>query len=171
MKKSYYIALLFIIIAATAFAQKPRTETKLLRFPDIHFDQIVFVYAGDIYTVPSVGGTARQLTTFKGEELFPKISPDGRWIAFSAEYTGNRQVYIMPAEGGTPKQLTYYNPVGNMPPRGGYDYQILGWTPDSKNVLFLANRTPWGERMSKYYTINIDGGLEKGAASSSWRYW
>ncbi len=161
MKKFYSIALLFVIIFSTAFAQKPKTETKLLRFPDIHYNQIVFVYAGDIYTVTSEGGTARQITTFKGEELFPKISPDGRWIAFSAEYTGNRQVYIMPAEGGTPKQLTYYNPVGNMPPRGGYDYQILGWTPDSKNVLFLANRTPWGGRMSKYYTISIDGGLEK----------
>lgn len=161
MKKYLTFLIVSFLIATSVTAQKPRTETKLLRFPDIHFDQIVFVYAGDIYTVPSEGGIARQLTTFKGEELFPKISPNGRWIAFSAEYSGNRQVYIMPSEGGKPKQLTYYNPVQEMPPRGGYDYQILGWTPDSKNVLFLANRTPWGERMSKYYTISIDGGLEK----------
>ena len=108
MKKYYSLVLLFVFAFSAAVSQ-PKTETKLLRFPDIYHDQIVFVYAGDIYTVNSEGGIARQLTTFEGEELFPKISPDGRWIAFSAEYSGNRQVYIMPSEGGTPKQLTYYN--------------------------------------------------------------
>ena len=100
------------------------------------------------------------LTSHEGIELFPKFSPDGKWIAFSGEYSGNRQVYIIPVEGGAPTQLTYYNDVGIMPPRGGYDYQVLGWTPDGKNVLFRGNRLPWGERMGKYYTISIDGGFE-----------
>ncbi len=72
--------------------------------------------------------------------MFPKISPDGKWIAFSAEYSGTRQVYVIPSEGGKPKQLTFYNSVGVMPPRGGFDNVVLDWTSDSKNILIRANR-------------------------------
>lgn len=136
-------------------------ESRLLRFPDVYENKVAFVYAGDIYTCSTDGGDAMQLTSHTGLELFPKFSPDGKWIAFSAEYSGIRQVYVMPSEGGLPKQLTYYNSVNDMPPRGGYDYQIIGWTPDSKNVIFRGNRLPWGGRMGKYYSIAIDGGLEK----------
>jgi len=96
-------------------------EARLLRFPDINGNLIVFVYAGDIWSVRATGGEARRLTSDIGLELFPKISPDGKWIAFSAEYSGTRQVYIMPSGGGVPVQLTYYNDVGIMPPRAGWD--------------------------------------------------
>ncbi|MBE2189762.1 MAG: PD40 domain-containing protein [Desulfobulbaceae bacterium] len=147
--------IVLMLIPATVLA-----GTRMLRFPDIHNDKIAFVYGGDIYISSSTGGTARQLTSHKGKELFPKFSPDGKWIAFSAEYTGTRQVYVIPAEGGMPTQLTYYNDVGVMPPRGGYDNQVLGWTPDGKNILFIANRTPWSERNGKYYTVPFNGGLE-----------
>jgi tricorn protease len=136
-------------------------DARMMRFPDINGDQIVFVYAGDIWTVGAGGGDASQLTSHKGLELFPKLSPDGQWIAFSAEYSGSRQVYVMPSQGGTPKQLTWYNDVGNMPPRGGFDNVVLGWTPDSRKVLFRGNRTPYGERMGKYFLADIDGGLEE----------
>ncbi|MBN1222155.1 MAG: PD40 domain-containing protein [Candidatus Aminicenantes bacterium] len=128
--------------------------------PDINGDLIVFVYAGDIWSVPSVGGNARRLTSHLGLEIFPKISPDGRWIAFSGEYSGSRQIYVMPASGGTPRQLTFYNDVGLMPPRGGFDNYPLDWTPDSKAVLFRANRTPYGVRIGKYFLARLDGGLE-----------
>ena len=141
------------------FAQQEES-TRLLRFPDIHKNKIAFVYAGDIWIVDSNGGTARQLTSHKGMEVFPKFSPDGEWIAYSAEYSGNRQIYIINVNGGTPKQLTYYNDVGPMPPRGGFDYRVLDWTPDGKNVLFRGNRLPWGVRMGKYFTISIKGGME-----------
>ena len=137
------------------------TDARLMRFPDINNKQLVFVYAGDIWTVNSEGGDARRLTSHEGMELFPKISPDGKWIAFSAEYSGTRQIHVMPAEGGKPKQLTFYNSVGLMPPRGGFDNVVLDWTPDSKHVLFRANRTEFGERNGKYYTVSIDGGFEK----------
>jgi len=135
-------------------------EARLLRFPDINGNLIVFVYAGDIWSVPATGGEARRLTSDIGLELFPKISPDGKWIAFSAEYSGTRQVYIMPSGGGVPVQLTYYNDVGIMPPRAGWDYQVCDWSPDSKKILVRANRTPWGERMGKYFLVSVDGGLE-----------
>ena len=134
--------------------------TRLLRFADIHQQQVVFVYAGDIYRASVEGGGAKRLTSHPGLELFPKFSPNGRSIAFSAEYNGTRQVYVMPSGGGEPKQLTYYNDVGPMPPRGGWDYRILDWTPDGKNVLVRANRLPWGRRMGRHYLVPLDGGME-----------
>jgi tricorn protease len=158
--KSLFSFIFLIVITNNLIAQEENLS-RLLRFPDIYKDKIAFVYAGDIWIVESNGGTARRLTSHKGMELFPKFSPDGEWIAFSAEYSGNRQVYVISVDGGTPKQLTYYNDVGPMPPRGGFDYRILDWTPDGKNVLFRANRLPWGVRMGKYFTVSVEGGFEK----------
>jgi len=136
-------------------------DARLLRFPDVNGNRVVFVYAGDIWTVPVTGGNAVRLTSQKGLELFPKISPDGKWIAFSAEYSGSRQVYVMPSTGGTPRQLTWYNDVGIMPPRGGFDDIVLDWTPDSRKILIRSNRTPYGKRMGKYFLVSLDGGLEQ----------
>lgn len=136
-------------------------DARLLRYPDINGSKIVFVYSGDIWSVDANGGDAKRLTSHDGLELFPKISPDGRWIAFSAEYSGSRQIWVMPSEGGTARQLTYYNSYGVMPPRGGYDNVVLDWTPDSKQIMIRANRTPFGERNGKYFLVSLDGGLEK----------
>ncbi len=136
-------------------------DARLLRYPDINGDKIAFVYSGDIWSVNATGGDAKRLTSHEGLELFPKISPDGKWIAFSAEYSGSRQIWVMPAEGGTARQLTYYNSVGIMPPRGGYDNVVLDWTPDSKQVMIRANRTPFGDRNGRYFLVSLDGGLEK----------
>ncbi len=144
-----------------SFGAKAQDEARLMRYPDINKNLIAFVYAGDIWSVDANGGEARRLTSHSGQELFPKISPDGKWIAFSGEYSGSRQVFVMPSSGGTPKQLTFYNSVGVMPPRGGYDDVVLDWTSDSKNILIRANRTPFGDRNGKYFMVNIDGGLEK----------
>ncbi|MCP4663077.1 MAG: acetyl-CoA synthetase [bacterium] len=144
-------------IGALAGTESP--EARLLRFPDIHQDFVVFVYAGDVWRAPSGGGDARRLTSHEGQELFPKISRDGRWVAFSAEYSGSRQVYVVPAAGGKPKQLTFYADVGEMPPRGGSDYWIQGWTPDGK-ILVRMNRTPYGRRRGRYFLVDPAGGLE-----------
>ncbi len=87
-------------MAAPAMAE----EARLLRFPDIHRDKVAFVYAGDIWVAPSGGGRAERLTSDGGLELFPKFSPDGRSIAFSAEYSGSRQVFVVGVDGGAPRQ-------------------------------------------------------------------
>ncbi|HNR66673.1 MAG TPA: PDZ domain-containing protein [bacterium] len=151
----------FALLLLTLQAQAGEADlTRLLRYPDAHGDRVAFVYAGDIWLAPISGGAARQLTSHAGLELFPKFSPDGRWLAFSAEYSGSRQIFVMPALGGTPKQLTFYNDIGPLPPRGGFDHQVLGWSPDSKAVLFRANRLPYSERNGRYYTVPIDGGME-----------
>lgn len=155
--KPLLAVILLGLIASPLFAD----NTRLLRFPDIHREQIVFVYAGDIYLADSNGGVARRLTSGEGLELFPKFSPDGSQIAFSAEYNGTRQVFVMPVSGGTPKQLTWYNDVGVMPPRGGFDYRILDWTPDGRNILVRTNRLPWGVRMGQHYLVPVAGGTEQ----------
>jgi len=161
MNHKFRKPLLTLILAVVYICSNAANDARMMRFPDINNNLVAFVYAGDIWTVTANGGEARRLTSHEGFELFPKISPDGKWIAFSAEYSGSRQVYVMPAEGGKPRQLTWYNSVGVMPPRGGYDNVILDWTPDSKNILFRANRTEFGDRNGKYYTVNIESGMEK----------
>ncbi len=158
MKKFFFVVIMVFLISFNSFAVK---DVRLLRMPDINNDLIVFVYAGDIWSVSSDGGDAKRLTSHIGLEIYPKISPDGKWIAFSGEYSGSRQVYVISANGGVPTQLTYYNDVGIMPPRGGWDNIILDWTPDSKNIMFRSNRTAYGQRNGKYFLISKDGGYEK----------
>ena len=138
------------------------TETQLLRFPDIHDEQVVFCYAGDLWRAPVGGGLAARLTAHPGQELFPKFSPDGKQIAFTAQYDGDEQVYVMSTSGGEPKQLTYYPAQGPLPPRWGYDHQVYGWTPDGKSVLFRSLRDKDGGRVeTALYTVPVTGGLPR----------
>jgi len=117
-----------ILLAALLVPDLADAQTKLLRFPDIQGDRVVFSYAGDIWVAPAAGGTATRLTTHPGLELFPKFSPDGNWIAFTGQYDGDEQVYVIPTTGGVPQQLTYYPARGPLSPRWGYDNQVYGWT-------------------------------------------
>jgi tricorn protease len=161
MKRLLFLFISLVLTAGSINKSIAADDAGMLRFPDINRDLIAFVYAGDIWTVSAGGGEARRLTSHEGLELFPKISPDGQWIAFSGEYSGSRQIFVIPSNGGIPRQLTWYNSVGIMPPRGGWDNVVLDWTPDSKNILIRANRTSFGERQGKYFLVNLDGGLEK----------
>jgi tricorn protease len=132
--------------------------TKLLRFPNVLHDRIVFSYAGDLWTVGTQGGTATRLTSHPGLELFAKFSPDGRYIAFTGQYGGDEQVYVMPSGGGTPKQLTFYPAPGPLAERWGYDNQVYGWTPDGKSVLFRSARDGYILTDAKLYTVPVSGG-------------
>jgi tricorn protease len=135
-------------------------QTKLLRFPDIQGASVVFCYAGDIWKASADGGTAVRLTAHAGQELFPRFSPDGKWIAFTGQYDGDEQVYIIPSEGGIPKQLTYYPARGPLAPRWGYDNQVYGWSPDGKKVLFRSLRDANGGKVeTALYTVGTEGGL------------
>ena len=146
--------LLALVTASPALAQ-----TRLLRFPDIHDQQVVFTYAGDLWTAPATSGTATRLTAHPGLELFAKYSPDGKWIAFTGQYDGDEQVYVIPSVGGVPRQLTYYPARGPLPPRWGYDNQVYGWTPDGKAVVFRSLRDNWDLGQNRLYTVPVAGGL------------
>ncbi len=93
MKKSVLI-LVFLLSVIILFAQQ---EARLMRFPAIHGKQVVFSYAGDLYTVDTTGGIARKLTNDIGYEMFARFSPDGKQIAFTGQYDGNTEVYVMPS--------------------------------------------------------------------------
>jgi tricorn protease len=148
------------LAAALVFAAGPASaQTKLLRFPDIYKDKVVFTYAGDLWVAPTTGGTATRLTAHPGLELFARFSPDGQWIAFTGQYDGDEQVYVIPATGGVPKQLTFYPARGPLPPRWGYDNQVYGWTPDGKAVFFRSLRDGWDLSDSRIYTVPVAGGL------------
>ena len=132
---------------------------RLMRFPDIYKDEIAFMYGGDLWLVPSTGGVARRITTHPGRELFPKFSPDGKWLAFTGQYDGNFNVYVMPAEGGQPKQLTFYQGGAPLSDRMGIHNQVVTWTPDSKRIVFLSRRDASNGWIRRQFTVSIDGGL------------
>ncbi len=152
-------AALLWLLASLLFASLATAQTKLLRFPDIHDDQVVFTYAGDLWLAFTSGGLATRLTAHPGVELFAKFSPDGRWIAFTGQYDGDEQVYVIPITGGVPKQLTFYPARGPLFARWGYDNQVYGWTPDGKSVLFRSLREHFDLGDSRLYTVSMDGGL------------
>ena len=151
----------FALALAALLALSPAVfaQTKLLRFPDIHDDQVVFVYGGDLWTASTSGGMATRLTAHPGLELFPKFSPDGKWIAFTGQYDGDEQVYVIPATGGVPRQLTFYPARGPLPPRWGYDNQVYGWTPDGKSILFRSLRDHFDLGDCQLYTVSVEGGM------------
>ncbi len=142
-----------------AFATAATAQTKLLRFPDVHGDRVVFVYAGDLWTASTDGGTATRLTTHPGLEVFPKFSPDGEWVAFTGQYDGDEQVYVIPSRGGVPRQLTWYPARGPLAPRWGYDNQVYDWSPDGRSVLFRSLRYSVSLGDSRLITVSADGGL------------
>src|SRR3970282_684715 len=135
---------------APAAAQRAAMqETKLMRFPDISREAVAFVYAGDLWTVPRAGGAGRRVTAHPGDGLYPKFSPDGKWIAFTGEYDGNADVFVIPSNGGEPRRLTFHP---------GSDL-VLGWTPDSTKVLFRSTRASWTTRIFRQFLVPVEGGL------------
>src|SRR5690348_15233948 len=146
------------LVCLSLLAAVLHADTKLLRFPDIHGDKIVFTYAGDLWTAASSGGIATRLTAHPGLELFAKFSPDGQWIAFTGQYDGDEQVYVIPATGGVPRQLTFYPARGPLTPRWGYYNQVYGWTNDGKSVVFRSLRDSWTLTEARLYTVSISGG-------------
>ena len=147
-----------VVLAGNA-SPAANAQTKLLRFPDIHGEQVVFTYAGDLWLASTSGGVARRLTTHPGQELFGKFSPDGRTIAFTGQYDGDEQVYVVSTDGGAPRQLTYYPALGPMPPRWGSDNQVYGWSPDGSTILFRSWRYARGATQPRLYTVSPGGGL------------
>ena len=137
-----YLAML--AVPGWAFAGQPL----LIRHPTVSVDKIAFCYASDIWTVGRDGGDAQRLTAGVGIKCDPYFSPDGKWIAFTADYYGHRDVFVIPTAGGEPKRLTWH-PAGSA---------AAGWTPDSKNVLFASTRTSSTDP-PKLFTVPVEGGF------------
>jgi len=150
MKRLHALAFLLVfLLPLSALAR----EVKLARYPHYHQGRIVFAYLGDIWTADENGGNVKRLTVHKARDIYPRFSPDGKWIAFSSERHGNLDVFIIPADGGIAKQLTFHSA----------DDTVLGWAPDSRSVLFASQR---GEDfMPKLYTVNVEDTRERSAGA------
>lgn len=134
-------------------------EARLLRFPSTNGKEVVFTYAGDLYTAPLSGGEARRLTSHEGYEMFPRFSPDGTHIAFTGHYDGNTEVYLIPSVGGSPERLTYTatNARDDIGDRMGPNNIVMTWSPDGKRIVY-RNRISDGFD-GKLWTISPQGGM------------
>src|SRR5436305_10322178 len=107
-----------------------RAESRLLRQPTYSNGRVAFSYLGDLWIAGDDGSNVHRLTDHVAREIFPRFSPDGKWIAFSSNREGNFDVYVISAEGGKPKQLTFHSADDN----------VVGWPADGKKVLFTSTR-------------------------------
>jgi len=123
-------------------------QSHLMRYADVHKDAIVFTYEGDLWLAGSAGGDARRVTNDPGTEGWAKFSPDGRHIAFTAQYDGGQDVYVMDSRGGVPIRLTYH-PSND---------RVLGWFPDGMHILFRSRRE-FPSRAEMIYKVSITGGM------------
>jgi tricorn protease len=125
-----------------------RPTNRLLRFPDVHGERIVFTYAGDLWISNTTSGVTRRLTSSSGTEGSAKFSPDGKLIAFSAQYDGAGDVYVIPVEGGEPTRLTFDPEPDN----------VLDWTPDGK-IAYASTHGSITNRQARLYHLSPKGGL------------
>ena len=119
--KSSLLVLCFSVFFLNAYTQGLQGY---YRYPDLNGNTIVFVAEGDLWKVDTRGGVATRLTTHPDEELFPKISPDGSTIAYTASYEGSSQLYTIPMEGGIPEKWTF-EPMSPTPNSWTSDGQIV----------------------------------------------
>lgn len=138
-------------------------EARVLRFPAIHGDQVVFSYAGDLYSVDAEGGTARRITSHKGYEMFPRFSPDGSKIAFTGQYDGNTEVFVMPAKGGSPKRLTHTATLerDDVADRMGPNNIVMTWTPDGENIIYRTREKSFNSFKGQLFKVPAEGGLSE----------
>ncbi len=150
MRHLLAFAILFVMCLPLAASSR---EVKLVRYPHYHQGKIVFTYLGDIWIADETGQNVKRLTVHKARDVYPRFSPDGKWVAFSSDRNGNDDVFIIPAEGGAAKQLTFHSASDI----------VQGWSPDGKSVLFASQR---GEDfMSRLYTVNVDDLKERNAGA------
>jgi len=144
--KSTNILLALLLLA---FSTKAQISAKLMRDIDISDGQICFVYGGDIWLAPKTGGQAIQITNSPGEESYPKFSPDGSELAFTASYNGNHDVYVMPTKGGIPVRVTY----------ASYGDRMVDWHPDGERILFASRREAGIPSVNQFYLVGKKGGF------------
>jgi len=151
------LAILIACFSLSAFSQE---ESRLLRFPAIHGDQVVFTYAGDLFTVKKSGGVARKLTSDIGYEMFAHFSPNGKTVAFSGQYDGNTEIYTMPANGGSPKRVTHTATLGrdDISDRMGPNNIVMTWK-DNQEIVFRSRMREFNSFKGQLYSVNIDGDI------------
>ncbi len=163
MLRRYTVAAAITAMAALVFGAAPlaAAPVKLARHPDYHAGRVTFSYLGDIWTAAEDGTGVHRLTDNIAREVYPRFSPDGKWIAFASNRYGNYDVFVIPVEGGTAKRLTYHT---------GND-EVVGWSRDSQNVIFRAARGDGAfPSVAVLYQVAASGGLER-PLPLDWGFW
>ncbi len=158
MMKKLLFLMMILMIQGYIHAQD---EARLMRFPAISGNQIVFSYAGDLYTVEKAGGLARKITNDEnGYEMFPRFSPDGKKVAFTGQYDGNTEVFVIPSQGGIPQRLTYTATLGrdDVSDRMGPNNLVMTWK-DNENIVFRSRKQSFNDFKGQLFLANINGGL------------
>lgn len=140
--------LCLLIVASCLTTLTIQAQTRLLSSPAISESNIAFTYAGDLWIADRDGSNPRRLTIDEGMEAAPVFSPDGKTIAFTAQYDGNFDIYTVSAQGGIPKRLTWH-PSQDI---------VRDFTPDGKKILFASNRGVFTGAFTHAFTIGLDGG-------------
>src|SRR5437879_13119872 len=154
------LALGVVVVCCGAAAGAAPAGRTLMRYPTLHGGTIVFVAPDNLWSVPRSGGTASRLTAGEGRDVMPRFSPDGRWIAFTGEYQGNRDVYVMPAGGGAAQRLTFTSDVvSDAPLRWGPNNMVIAWTPDSQSIVFLSRREACNHWISRLTPESVSPGM------------
>jgi tricorn protease len=149
------VSLLVLSVALGAKAALPR-------FPQPYGDRIVFVADGNIWTVAKTGGTAERLTSAGGQDMFPRVSPDRKWIAYTEASNAGTDVWVIPATGGTARRLTFHPTTeAGTGGRHGPDNMVVTWTPDSQNVVYLTKADQWNSWIQYMYEVPVAGGAPK----------
>jgi len=148
MKRFLLLALAGTLLFPAGSKAINTEDTRMMSEPAISDNHIAFVYANDLWVADRDGSHPRRLTVDEGIESRPRFSPDGKMIAFSAEYDGNTDVFILPVEGGIPQRLTWH-------PYGDY---CAGFTVDGTSVLFLSQRQVHTRRFAQLFTVPVGGG-------------
>ena len=152
--KKIFLILLWFSLSVSSYSQ---TEALWLRYPAISPDgqKIAFTYMGDLYIVPSTGGTAFPLTFHEGHDFMPVWSNDGKSIAFASNHYGNFDVFIVSAQGGEPRRLTYHS-------SNEYPYTF---SADNSSVIFggirqdaAAHRQFPSDSQPEVYRVPVTGG-------------
>jgi tricorn protease len=125
---------IFLVIASffTLLLSAQNNQTYFLSNPCLTPDgqTVIFSFEGDLWKAGIKDGQASRLTAMQGYETSPRVSPDGKWIAFTGRQYGNADVFVMPVNGGEIKQITYHS---------GND-DVTSWSWDSKYIYFNSNR-------------------------------
>jgi tricorn protease len=132
----------------------------LPRFPQPFGDRIVFVASGNVWSVPKSGGTAMRLTSAPGQDMFPRVSPDGQWIAYTEASKAGTDIWVIPAAGGAARRLTFHPATeSGTGGRHGPDNMVVTWTPDSRSIVYLSKRDQWNGWIQNLYEVPLTGGL------------
>jgi tricorn protease len=145
--------------AAAPFALAGGAHAALPRFPQPYGDRIVFVADGNIWSVAKSGGAAERLTSAAGQDMFPRVSPDGKWIAYTEASKAGTDIWVIPAWGGQARRLTYHPTTeAGTGGRHGPDNMVVTWTPDSQSVVYLTKQDQWNGWIQNMYKVPVAGG-------------